>query len=323
MLIINRPQTDPYFNLAAEEYLLKKIDEDCFMLWINQPSVVVGKHQNTFAEINPEFIKKNKIPVIRRISGGGTVFHDPGNLNFSFIKEGETGKLVDFKRFTQPIIDYLNKSGIPAKFEGKNDIRVNGLKISGNAEHVYKNKVLHHGTLLFSSELSHLNKSIKGPEDNFEDKAVKSVRSVVINISDLLDEPVTIEKFKEALLEFITEREPNSRIQELSESDIRAINLLAETRYKTWNWNFGYSPKTIFHKGFSFENQDYDIRIKIENGKISNVITDTGVKSHLPFSSIEGIEFSEEALLSNFQNTAFPDFLSLDRYRSLLTNLLY
>ena len=129
MLIINRPQTDPYFNIAAEEYLLKQMEEDCFMLWQNQPSIIIGKHQNSLAEINYNFVKENNIPVVRRISGGGTVFHDLGNLNFTFISKGEKEKLVNFKKFTQPIIEVLNQMGVPARFEGKNDLRVSGLKI--------------------------------------------------------------------------------------------------------------------------------------------------------------------------------------------------
>ena len=187
MLIINRPQTDPYFNIAAEEYLLKQMDEDCFMVWQNEPSIIVGKHQNTLAEINYSFAKENNIPVVRRITGGGTVFHDLGNLNFTFISSGEKGKLVNFKKFTQPIIEVLNQMGIPARFEGKNDLRVNGLKISGNAEHVYKNKVLHHGTLLFSTDLNFLKKAIKSVPERFQDKAVQSVRSKVANITDFIE----------------------------------------------------------------------------------------------------------------------------------------
>ncbi len=154
------------------------------MLWQNLPSIILGKHQNTLAEINYSFVKENNIPVVRRISGGGTVFHDLGNLNFTFISSGEKEKLVNFRKFTQPIIEVLNHMGIPACFEGKNDLRVNGLKISGNAEHVYRNKVLHHGTLLFSADLNYLNQAIKSVPERFKDKAVQSVRSKVANITD-------------------------------------------------------------------------------------------------------------------------------------------
>jgi len=176
MLIVNRPHTDPWFNIAAEEYFLKNFQEDIFMLWQNEASIIVGKHQNTLAEINYPYVKENGIPVIRRISGGGTVFHDLGNLNFTFIQNGEKGKLVDFRKFTDPILAVLNKMGVPAVFEGKNDLRVDGLKISGNAEHVFKNRVLHHGTLLFSSVLNDLGKALKVKTDRFTDKAVKSIR---------------------------------------------------------------------------------------------------------------------------------------------------
>jgi len=271
MLIINRPFTDPYFNIAAEEYLLKNADDDYFMLWVNEPSVIVGKHQNTFAEINHQYVKKKQIPVIRRISGGGTVFHDPGNLNYSFISKGEKGKLVDFQRFTQPIIDFLNEMGVPAKFEGKNDIRVDGFKISGNAEHVYRDKVLHHGTLLFSSELGSLNKAIKGNEKKYDDKAVKSVRSKVKNITDFLTEPLSIEEFKEMILSYIQKnKEVTARI-DLKPKDIKAIELLTYERYRQWDWNYGYSPKFTHFNEFVFENELFEVYVLVENGWIQRI----------------------------------------------------
>ncbi len=267
MLIIRRPHTNPYFNIAAEEYILKAFDDDVFMLWQNEPSIIIGKHQNTLAEINYQFVKENKIPVVRRISGGGTVFHDLGNLNFTFIRKGEKGKLVDFKRFTDPIVEVLNQMGVPAKFEGKNDLRVNGLKISGNAEHVFKNRVLHHGTLLFSSDLNYLNRAIKVKEGKFEDRAVKSNRSEVANITDFLKTPVSIQEYKKMIFEFIVKSNEASEYQ-LTENDISAINRLVAEKYSTWKWNFGYSPKYSLQNSVNTKNGLVGFKLEVKNGII-------------------------------------------------------
>jgi lipoate-protein ligase A len=272
MLIIHRPHTNPWFNIAAEEYLLKNMEEDCFMLWQNEPSIIVGKHQNTLAEINYQYVKENDIPVIRRISGGGTVFHDPGNLNFTFIAKGEKGKLVDFQKFINPIIDFLNKVGVPAKFEGKNDIKVNGLKISGNAEHVFKDKVLHHGTLLFSSNLDNLNNAIKARTDSFTDKAVPSNRSVVTNISEYLDPPISINSFKTELIKFIMLRNKPAFCH-LSSEDERAINKLVEFKYNTWKWNFGYSPNYAYQCELkNSTGSNLKIKVEVNRGVVFNFV---------------------------------------------------
>lgn len=271
MLIVQRPQTNPYFNIAAEEYLLKMMDEDCFMLWQNEPSIIVGKHQNTLAEINHSLVMKEGIPVVRRISGGGTVVHDPGNLNFSFINIGDREKLVDFRKFTQPIIDFLNQLGVPARFEGKNDLRVNGLKISGNAEHVYKNKVLHHGTLLFSSDLSQLNHFIKVDAEKYSDKSVKSVRSKVANIVDFLIKPMDIVDFKANIMQYIFELYHDSKEYSLSQEDIKQIEELVENKYNTWQWNYGYSPKFVAKSNIKLKDKTVAFEITVEKGIIKKI----------------------------------------------------
>ena len=172
MLILDSPSTDPHFNLAAEEYLLKETDRDYAFFYINGPSIIIGKHQNAWAEINLPWTRKNNIPVVRRISGGGTVWHDEGNLNFSFVLTGEEGKLVNFREYAAPVLDFLVKLGIPAEFGKRNEIMVEGLKISGNAEHVFRKRVLHHGTLLFSSDLSQLKDALDTDPEEYQDKSI-------------------------------------------------------------------------------------------------------------------------------------------------------
>jgi lipoate---protein ligase len=268
MLIVERPQTDPYFNLAAEEYLLKNMEDDCFMLWQNEPSVIIGKHQNALAEINLSFIREKGIPVVRRISGGGTVYHDLGNLNFSFIQKGRPGKLVDFSRFLKPITEVLKEMGLPAKHEGNNDIRVNGLKISGNSEHVHRNKVLHHGTLLFNTDLAVLGELLHIKQGAYKDKSVQSVRSQVANISDFIKYPLTIQQFHDRIINFMKQKEKDLQLYSLSIGDVGAVNRLSLEKYQTWKWNFGYSPDYIFKNKIIHQGSEYSIEMEVRRGII-------------------------------------------------------
>lgn len=271
MLCIERDFTNPYFNIAAEEYVLKYFTEDVFMLWRNEPCIIVGKHQNTLAEINLDYIRENNIPVVRRITGGGTVFHDLGNLNFTFIKNGKADELVNFRKFTEPILEVLLLLGIEAKFEGRNDLTINGKKFSGNAEHVHKSRVLHHGTLLFSAQLGNLSKALKVDPSKFSDKAVKSVRSRVTNISEHLTQKMDVLEFKNRILQHIQEKHPEMKIVNFSDEDVQKINELADEKYKTWEWNFGYSPKYNFHKRIKANGGNIEFNLEVKDGVIEQI----------------------------------------------------
>ena len=193
--------TSPYHNLAVEEYLLQQTTDNVFMLWQNDNTIVIGRHQNTAAEVNQEYVDSHHVNVVRRLTGGGAVFHDTGNLNFTFIQNVEPGKKeIDFLRYLQPIVDALRSLGVPASFSGRNDLVINGQKISGNAMTFFGNRVLEHGTLLFSSQMSDLANALKVDPDKFIDKAVKSVRCPVTNISDHLPHPISVLEFKNYLM---------------------------------------------------------------------------------------------------------------------------
>jgi lipoate-protein ligase A len=266
MYIIRNLTTQPFFNLASEEYLIRNFEDDIFMLWRNEPAIVVGKHQNTLSEINLDYIREKEIQVVRRLSGGGAVFHDLGNLNFSFIMNGHSGQLVDFRKYTQPILEVLQKLGIDAEFSGRNDLLIQGKKFSGNAEHVYKNRILHHGTVLFSSVMTDLSQALQVNPAKFRDKAVKSVRSRVTNISEHLSHPLSVSDFYELIIAHIQEKYPEGVLYSFSESDISAIEDLVRKKYSTWDWNFGYSPQYNFNRQLSFDGGHIEFFLQVEQG---------------------------------------------------------
>ncbi|MEI6823567.1 MAG: lipoate--protein ligase [Bacteroidota bacterium] len=306
MLFINRNSTNPYINLATEEYVLKNFDDDCFMLWINEPCIIVGKHQNAIAEINIDYVKENNIPVIRRLSGGGTVFHDLGNLNFTFIKKENQQTNIDFKKFTQPIIDILNTLGIEAQHSNKSDITINAKKISGNAEHIWKHKTLHHGTLLFSSNINTLREAIKVKSGIYHDKAVKSNRSEVTNISEYLKKPLTIIQFYDLIIDNIKSKYSDIHLYELTKDDLIKIEELVETKYNTWKWNFGYSPNyTVKNTINTNSGKTITIELLIKDGLINEInlsgnYLDDDTKNILEV-ELKGIPHEEKGIISIIQ----------------------
>ncbi|MFT3980218.1 MAG: lipoate--protein ligase [Ferruginibacter sp.] len=271
MLCIFHQSTDPYFNIATDEYIFRHIPEDCFMLWQNDNAIIVGKHQNTLSEINYDYVKEHNIHVVRRLSGGGAVYHDMGNLNFSFTKTGKDSTLMDFEKYTLPIIEVLQSLGVDAKFEGRNDISVEGKKISGNAEHIFKNKVLHHGTLLFASEMKNISEALRINPLKYIDKAVKSVPKRVGNISSYLKEPLTIQAFAQKIMDHIVKVNPEARLYEFTDADLAAIGRIRDEKYATREWNYGYSPDYSFKKGIKTNGGTIEMNLDVERGIIKKV----------------------------------------------------
>ncbi len=302
MLCLHLKNTDPYFCLAAEEYLMKNFTDDIFMLWQSENAVVVGKHQNAAAEINHRFVYENNIAVCRRISGGGTVFHDAGNVNFTFIKNVKSPAEISFKQFTAPVVEALAKLEIEATTSGRNDLLINGLKISGNAEHIYKNRVLHHGTLLFNSDLEKLGQAIKVTPGKYEGKAVQSNRSRVGNISQFLPALMTKEEFLRFLLDVQLEN-PENKMYVFSENDNSVTEKLATEKFRTWEWNFGYSPKYTFKNQVEIKGKTLSIRLVVEKGIIVEVefggeFFGKDEKLHIQ-NEIQNSKHSFEAFLNN------------------------
>lgn len=262
--------TDPAFNLAAEQYLLENASEDCFMLWRNHNTIVVGRNQNTLSQINPEFVEKHNINVVRRITGGGAVYHDLGNINFTFIKVGGQAKRIDFSAYTRHILGFLNERSVPAVLDGRNDLIVDGLKISGNAQHIHKNRVLHHGTLLFDVNLEMLATALLVDPEKYRDKAVQSIRSRVCNIRNYLMDKPTVEQFMDDLGRYMQNAHHAVGTQ-FNEDDLKQINRLAGEKYRQWHWNFGDSPEYNFSKSTRTPGGTIDIRLEVKDGVIKGV----------------------------------------------------
>lgn len=273
MKFIENLSNDPRYNLAFEEYCFKNLpkDDDYVILWVNGPAIIVGKNQNTLEEINLAYTKENGISVVRRVTGGGAVYHDLGNLNFSFIVNSKGPKVIDFKKYNVPIIKALNRLGINAELKGRNDLILDGMKFSGIAQSVWKDRVLNHGTLLLDTKLDVLSQALQVKEDKFQSKGIKSVRSRVTNIKPHLEEDISMERFKEVLLKHIFEMEGKEPEEyKLSQEDLTAINILFKDKYSTWEWNFGSSPAFNYNNYKRFPFGSIDIRLQIEEGLIKD-----------------------------------------------------
>ena len=249
-LFLTHDNTDAYFNLASEEYLLKQTDGFYIYLWINDRAVIVGTNQNTIEEVNLSYTESAGIKVVRRLTGGGTVYHDKGNLCYTIIAPYDANE-DNYRKFTEPVISYLNSLGVKAEFSGRNDITIDGKKISGNAQTVYKKRIMHHGTILFDTDGTELARTLNPSKLKMQSKGIKSVRARVTNVIDHLKEKITIEQFKKGLKErFLKDCES----YEFTDNDKKAIKKLVDEKYSTYEWNIGRSPKgqNTFTKKFDF-----------------------------------------------------------------------
>jgi len=260
---------DPSLNLALEEYILRKLpaEDDYLLFYINEPSIIIGKNQNTAEEVNASYVADNGIHVVRRLSGGGAVYHDLGNLNFSFITRDDGKSFHNFRKFTEPVVDALRKLGVEAELSGRNDLQVGERKISGNAQFATKGRMFSHGTLLFDSEVDAIVSALNVDPSKFASKATKSVRSRVANIAEFLAEPMTMEQFRQSLLKSIFADEPEIPEYKLSEQQWAEVRALADERYRSWDWNYGRSPAFNVKQKKRVEGAGtYDVRLNVEGG---------------------------------------------------------
>ncbi|MDQ0198124.1 lipoate--protein ligase [Neobacillus ginsengisoli] len=272
LFIDNKGITDPRINLAIEEYALKnlEINETYLLFYINEPSIIIGKNQNTIEEINTDYVESNGIQVVRRLSGGGAVYHDLGNLNFSFITKDDGDSFHNFRKFTEPVVAALQKLGVNAELSGRNDLLAEGKKISGNAQFSTKGRMFSHGTLLYNSEMENVVSALKVKKDKIESKGIKSIRSRVANISDFLKSKMEIEEFRFLLLKNIFDGQEEIPEYVLSEEDWKKILQLSKERYQNWDWNYGKSPKFNLQHSHRFPVGSIDVRLEVNKGNIEN-----------------------------------------------------
>ncbi len=253
MKYIVNTSNDPAYNVALEAYAFQKLTDidEIFILWINEPAIIIGRHQNTIQEINKEFIDKNGIHVVRRLSGGGAVYHDLNNLNYTIISNNTQEGAFDFQTFSKPVIDTLAKLGVKAEFTGRNDLEINGQKFAGNAQAYYKGRMMHHGCLLFDVDMSVLGQALKVSKDKIESKGIKSVRARVTNIVDHLSDKITVQEFSDA---------------ELSE-----IQAMRDNQFATWDWTYGKAPEYTIERGVRYPAGKITTYANVENSTIKSV----------------------------------------------------
>lgn len=266
-LFITHENHDAYFNLASEEYLLKIKGGNYVYLWRNAPSVIIGVNQNAFSEVNFGFTDQNGIKVVRRMTGGGAVYHDLENINYTVIAPYDQ-TADNYKKFTAPVIEYLNSLGVKAEFSGRNDITVDGKKISGNAQTVFNGRIMHHGTLLFNTDMSVLGDALKPNKLKIESKGIKSVRARVTNIYDCLPVKTSVEEFLSGLSDYFKK---DAREYVFNKEDVAAIEKLKKEKYSTYAWNAGRSPVGKNKAEARFPFGTLAVNFDTENGVIKNV----------------------------------------------------
>jgi lipoate-protein ligase A len=320
MISIRNESKDPHFNLALEEYALNYLDpkEDYVIIWQNEPSVIIGRNQNTTEEVNAKFIKDNNIHVVRRLSGGGAVYHDLGNLNFTFIVNSDKDVVSNFKKFTEPVINALGKLGINAEFSGRNDITIDGKKFSGNAQYYAKNRLLHHGTILFNSDLAVVQEALNVKIDKLQSKGIKSVRSRVTNIFPYLKQEVSVEEFKDILLRFLMGDE-NYKEKEyiLNESDLSKIRELMEERYLKWQWNYGESPAFDVEKAMRFEGGKLELKFNVKDGLLQELKIQGDFFGKKDVKEVENILKGKQYRYESIRETL--DYIDFIEYFSAIT----
>ena len=310
MLIIRSQLNDPYLNIAAEEFLLKNFEGDLFYVYINDSSVVVGKHQNVYAEADTEYLFENNIPIVRRLSGGGTVFHDNGNINFCFISDFSGRNENYFRRFTSPVMSTLEKSGLKPEYSDRNDLLLKGKKFSGNAQHIVKNRIMHHGTILFSTDVNTLSSSLKQKSRDYSGHSVRSVKSEVVNISEYLK--MDISEMVDRLIKEVEYGSSKYSHYSFSEIEIDEIKHLADDKYRKWEWNFAYSPPFGYTVSLNHKTGLIYTDVYVKNGRISG-ISFKGNEIELSQLSnlLSGVEYRKDSIRKALMSINTSDYFSV------------
>ena len=272
MIYIESGSTNPYYNLALEEFVFENLDrgKEYFMLWQNENSIIVGKYQNTAEEINRAAVDAQGIRVARRLSGGGAVYHDMGNLNFTFVVDKQNVDGLNFRVFVEPVVETLKSFGVEAEFSGRNDILVNGMKISGNSQYVKKDRVMHHGCIMLDSNLDKVQDALRVSKAKIESKSIKSVRSRVTTINEHAPNPIPMELFKQTLKRQVMSGKDEGSY-ELTDADRSVVNALIKEKYGTWDWNYGASPACRIRRELKYDGGLICAQMEVEHGSVTEV----------------------------------------------------
>ncbi|MFZ5974010.1 MAG: lipoate--protein ligase [Bacillota bacterium] len=270
MIYIENNSMDPFFNFALEYYIMHELalEDDVFMFWRTEPTLMIGRNQNTAEEINSAYVKEKNIHVVRRISGGGTIYTDPDGWQFSFIIRGKPRSEIDFKLFAKPVLDALNDMGVPAYFSNRNDLLIDGKKFSGNAQCSTSRCMLHHGSLLFNTDLEELVRSLTVADDKIISKGIKSVRQRVTNILEHMEKKIDTLEFKEIMLGYLLKNVDGT--YELTPDDIKRVNEIADGKFRQWEWNYGESPKFEITKSNRFAGGKVEVNLNVDEGRIQD-----------------------------------------------------
>ncbi len=314
MIYLEPKSNDPSYNIAFEEFAFNEIanKDDVFILWINQPCIVVGKNQNTVEEINQKYCDENNIKIVRRISGGGAVYHDYNNLNYTIIANEDSEANFDFKSLSQPVIDTLAQMGVKAEFTGRNDLVIGDQKFCGNAQHIKKNRVMHHGCILFDTDVSVLVKALQVSKDKIESKGKKSVRSRVTNIKPhLADQTITVHDFKNLLKSHMNEKYKmvDYELTDLEEQEVLKIKA---KRNDAWEWVYGNNPEFTMKRSRRLLTGKVEANLLVIDNVIENVKfygDFFGVKDVNELSeALKGVKYTRQDILSVLENKEIQSY---------------
>lgn len=272
MYLIKNLSNDPYFNMASEEYFLDHFKENLICLWRNDNTVVVGRNQNTMEEIDSNYVKEHNVSVVRRLSGGGAVFHDLGNINYTVIEDYCDDLFSNYGHFTKPVCDYIQTLGVNAVLSGRNDLLIDGMKFCGNAQAKRGNRLMHHGCILFAADVNSVSAALTPGKLKLESKSVKSVRSRITNVSSHLPKSMSSEEFLDGLYSHFLHSSTDIQEYQLTEEDRKAIQLLADQKYQTWEWTYGLSPSFNARQTRRYEFGTVEVRFNVKEGLLTDLL---------------------------------------------------
>lgn len=325
MRYLKNPSTNPYYNMAFDEYCLESlpIDEPVFFLWQNKPAVIVGYNQEVNTEVNLDYLKEKGIDLVRRVTGGGAVYHDLENLNYTIVGRSEDLER-DYPEYAALMMKALQALGVPATLSGRNDILVDGKKVSGFAKRVCKNRLMVHGTLMYNVDVDVLTHVLNPSTTKLQSKGIASVRSRVTNLCNYLPELSDIQAFKNRLEEILSNNYSDAEYK-LSETDLAHIQRLTDEKFATWEWNYGRSPKATLVHSARLACGTVEIHLTLAENRIASCRFGGDFLGNLPASDVEkaltGIPYEVNEIrkcLSKLEISRYFDRVSADNLLEMM-----